>query len=1103
MANNSAENRSQSQTLPSVIERADRILKKGYLASLSKCEVLPYPAKSGAQVKLENELKDSVRFFEVTQIVLNKKENMRDKLVTVFNALGNTGASFLLQIQGRKDSVSIRIGVKNPDNDINRTRISKNVLKNSLESNFPGTKISDQLSAEDLKNKVLSDFSATKAVAAVTDIAGLRSEEESGERLFTQGIEKLIDAMRGKTYTLFLIADPVSLADLNANRRALEKIYSNLVPLASFQYTVGETESEGISDTISVGVSDSISKSVAQSVSHTVGKSFTTTNGTSTTETEGTSHTTTDGTSSGTNINPGSAMGLIGGVIGFALGGVGGAAIGGAVGHGIGGTVSFSKGKNNSESEGETHSISTTKNYSTSSSSSESDTTGTTTSKAKTHTDSLQIGTGTNYQKGASTGLQISFENHTSKKLMERIDKILERYDSCADLGMWNCAMYCIGDEETAEMAASIYRSIIRGKNSSLETSCVTVWDTNKTPAVMEALKHMEHPRVVFDGLQITPGTLVSSAELAIQAGLPNHSVPGLPVLECAEFGRTVSSYDAEESAECKNYAVPLGSIWHMNHREDLPVILDANSLASHTFITGSTGAGKSNTIYKMLSEIKRFAKFLVVEPAKGEYKNVFGGREDVAVYGTNPALTPLLRINPFSFPHGNADANKNIHILEHLDRLIEIFNVCWPMYAAMPAVLKEAVEKSYEDCGWNLAESTNEYGSGLYPTFADVTRNIRTIIDSSEYDAENKGAYKGSLITRLKSLTNGINGLIFTADEISAEDLFDENVIVDLSRVGSTETKSLIMGLLVLKLQEHRMTTRTTCGEMNAPLRHVTVLEEAHNLLKRTGTEQLQESGNLLGKSVEMLTNSIAEMRTYGEGFIIADQAPALLDMAVIRNTNTKIIMRLPDKDDRELVGKAANLNDDQITELAKLPRGVSAVYQNEWVEAVLCKVAKFDAEEKAYSYKRKNAPAPEPHTNDRLEIARLLCNGVAVTGERELKDLQAKLQRLSLKASTQVMILKSVKSPLESPRYTKLAPVVSELFPAVRSAFVTSFARTSDTEQWTADVDEAIRAQIPLDIDEELRRSIRQCIITDYLNNELGKVELLERWSNGGGLR
>ena len=95
---------------------------------------------------------------------------------------------------------------------------------------------------------------------------------------------------------------------------------------------------------------------------------------------------------------------------------------------------------------------------------------------------------------------------------------------------------------------------------------------------------------------------------------------------------------------------------------------------------------------------------------------------------------------------------------------------------------------------------------------------------------------YKGSLLTRLLSLTNGLSGMIFTNDDISDADLFDRNVIVDLSRVGSTETKSLIMGMLVLKMQEYRMTN--TDGP-NAKLRHVTVIEEAHNLLKRTSTEQ------------------------------------------------------------------------------------------------------------------------------------------------------------------------------------------------------------------------------------------------------------------------
>ncbi|MBS8061457.1 DUF87 domain-containing protein, partial [Streptococcus suis] len=88
-------------------------------------------------------------------------------------------------------------------------------------------------------------------------------------------------------------------------------------------------------------------------------------------------------------------------------------------------------------------------------------------------------------------------------------------------------------------------------------------------------------------------------------------------------------------------------------------------------------GTGKSNTVYQLLAQAReKGIKFLVVEPAKGEYKQVFGSDEDVAVFGTNPTITPLLKINPFSFPEG-------IHILEHLDRLVELFNVCWPMYAA------------------------------------------------------------------------------------------------------------------------------------------------------------------------------------------------------------------------------------------------------------------------------------------------------------------------------------------------------------------------------------------------------------------------------------
>ena len=378
---------------------------------------------------------------------------------------------------------------------------------------------------------------------------------------------------------------------------------------------------------------------------------------------------------------------------------------------------------------------------------------------------------------------------------------------------------------------------------------------------------------------------------------------------------------------------------------KNIRVKLDMDSLCAHTFITGSTGTGKSNFIYNLLEQIYEEDKhFLVIEPAKGEYKNVLGGFDDVSVYGTNPMYTELLHINPFSFP-------KHINVLEHIDRLVEIFNACWPMYAAMPAVLKDAIERVYKDKGWIF--SNPAYYSDDFPTFADLIKVLPQIMSESLYSADTKSDYSGALITRVKSLTNGINGEIFcSTKEISNEALFDKNVIVDISRVGSVETKSLIMGILIMKLQEYRMQP----NKMNESLQHITVLEEAHNLLRRTSFAQAQESSNLQGKSVEMLTNAIAEMRTYGEGFIIADQAPDMLDEAVIRNTNTKIIFRLPDEHDCELVGKSIALSDVQIKELAKLPAFVAVIHQNDWIEAVLCKSEKYDKERK-YSFSKKES--------------------------------------------------------------------------------------------------------------------------------------------------
>lgn len=555
---------------------------------------------------------------------------------------------------------------------------------------------------------------------------------------------------------------------------------------------------------------------------------------------------------------------------------------------------------------------------------------------------------------GKNETLTQNFSNHSIKDTLEVIQKQMKRMDESNALGLWDFSAYFLSRSQTvANNAAHMYLSLTQGEDSYLTQTSINFWENragtqseHEIEDMLTFLKRLQHPEFVLDPMEenwlmypphIDATVTLTGKELAYAMNMPKKSVSGLPVLETASFGREVQRYSYDAASD--NY-VTIGKSFHMLKTENTPVRLDMQSLCSHTFVTGSTGVGKSTMIYTILADLMDDdIRFLVIEPAKGEYKDVFGGYQGVSVYGTNPLFTELLRINPFSFP-------RHISVLEHIDRLVEIFNACWPMYAAMPAVLKDAIEQIYRDKGWMFANPS--YYSTDFPTFADLLQVLPQIMDSSLYSADTKSDYAGALMTRVKSLTNGINGTIFCSDaEIDAKALFDENVIVDISRVGSSETKSLIMGILMMKLQEYRMQPQAS----NHALRHVTVLEEAHNLLRKTSLAQAQEGANLQGKSVEMLTNAIAEMRTYGEGFIIADQAPDLLDAAVIRNTNTKIVFRLPDTADCELIGKSMALKPEQIREIAKLPSYVAAVYQNDWVEAVLCKSEPF-SNPKPYAY-------------------------------------------------------------------------------------------------------------------------------------------------------
>lgn len=874
------------------------------------------------------------RLYHINKIIYDKDEDINEKLVSVFHSVMPFCKNILLILKGNVNSVDLYLGIRS--SQISNAATASDVFHDSFLGNFPGSRINAVKPVE--LPMLFSDGETTPSTKNIAYVNILPSERSSKQGDYIQGLEKFIDTMRGNEYICEIIASPIQDREIESRLNGFEELYSALFPFSkktsSHGHNEGSTLTEGITESISDSISKGISKATGRSDGHTHGKN--------------------------SSFNMGLHMLLNFGV---------------------------SSGTNEGWSTG-SNEVSTN-------------------SDTNTRTDSSARQKSTSKTSGTTDNLTIEFRDKSIEDLLEKIDRHIKRLKLGSSYGVWEVASYFISKEKkTAAIAASTYRSLLLGEETGIEKPNFTLFDSmdNETAIIQESLCYCEHPEFLipfYDASTgenhvkyLSPSSYINGKELALLMNLPRKSVNGIMVTEMAEFGRNVLTNSLHKQRE-----IEMGHIFHMGQKEDALVSLNIDSLTSHCFVTGSTGSGKSNTIYKLIEEISKEPyniPFLVIEPAKGEYRNEFRKIRNINLFSTNPQIDQMLKLNPFSFCEG-------IHILEHLDRIVEIFNGCWEMYAAMPAILKEAIEEAYVNKGWDLLNSVFiGDGEPVFPTFIDVLQELPRIINSSEYSADTKGDYIGALVTRVNSMTNGIYGQIFCDEfEVDSKTLFDESTIVDLSRVGSSETKSLIMGVLVLKLTEYRL---ANADRGNSSLKHLTILEEAHNILKNSKNVQNTAGNNVVAKSVEMIVNSIAEMRTYGEGFVIVDQSPTSVDIAAIKNTNTKIIMRLPEEEDCKIAGHSVSLSDEQIDELAKLETGVAVVMQNNWSEPVLSKINEARHPYEGYE---------QPVTFSKLKEFRsmILCeliNQFEITEEQDISKVIRKVEEFDILPSKKAEMLR-----------------------------------------------------------------------------------------------
>ena len=1068
------EYRQQIDMAKNALNLVDDVVLKSYLKRLDSMDIASMPEAEGVD--------SSIVLFKINRMVYEEDEFATDKFISAISSMSFADCSVFLVIDGYRDKTDFYLGVKN--NDPKRTTASvADTFKSSLVGQFPGIDIDDCSIVEkgkksSLQEQVLRRISNASSLSSYVGIPAFKDEDgKYDNKNYVQGTEKLAQAMQGKRYTAIILASNLTTDVVTEIRNGYETIYSQLSPMSTQQLAYSTNESLANAINRSKGVTQGKTKT------QTIGESHT--NGTSN------SHSKSDSETKKSKIAVGSSV--LGGVLAAVGTGLTITGAGAAIGLPLmaaGGAMSAVGAAGKSKTSG------TTDTYGTS----QSDTENRSMSDAESHSETFTDSLGKTATIGSSKNYTLTIHNKHIEELMKRIDQELERISMSESTGLWSVASYFFSydnDFASAESAATIFKSIMQGEESGVETSAINSWIDNsqKMKMLTNSVCHLSHPvfrnnlTVNGENIKVENSSLLSSKELAMLLSLPHKSVPGFPVVEHVSLAKEV----IHNNEGLMKREVSLGCIFDLGKAyTENRVKLDVKSLTQHVFVTGSTGCGKSETIYKLINETKQVGtKFLVIEPAKGEYKNVFG---DVNVFGTNPLIMPLLRINPFSFPTG-------VHVLEHIDRLTEIFNVCWPMYSAMPAVLKKAMLDAYESCGWDLRLSVNRLSRGedVYPSFLDLFLSLEKVITESAYSEEVKSNYSGALLTRVESLTNGLNGEIFSVNELSNMVLFDENCIIDLSRVGSQETKSLIMGILIMRLSEYRMTGANT---PNSALKHLTVLEEAHNILKRVSTEQSQEGSNMAGKSVEMITNAIAEMRTYGEGFVIVDQSPTSVDKAAIKNTNTKIVMRLPDEDDRKVSGKAAGMNDKQIDEIAKLPTGVAVVYQNDWVSPVLCKIDRMENSRVIFN-EQKDSILELNSENDINYIIEFLLAGQTENTQKafDIIQIEKSVRAFNMPSKVRMALLDTIEeykknnhiSLWNSVSIYDLSSLLTDLL-GIRKEFEKCVRQYCQSKELNKKLTDLVKTRVPLDY--VSCRYCLKCLFADFSLHSSANKKMAEEW-------
>jgi len=371
---------------------------------------------------------------------------------------------------------------------------------------------------------------------------------------------------------------------------------------------------------------------------------------------------------------------------------------------------------------------------------------------------------------------------------------------------------------------------------------------------------------------------------------------------------------------------IVIGTIVTPSLTDGGPFSVSRETLKRHTFVCGATGSGKSQTVRSLLETLSTAAPavpWLVIEPAKSEYARMAGRlsgtAEVIAIRPGAPDEVPA-GLNPL-------EPEPGFPLQTHVDLVRALFLAAFRSEEPFPQILTTALTRSYEEQGWDLVlgEPRSADVSPRYPSLEDLQLTAREAVARAGYGVEVSKNVRGFVDVRLSSLRQGTPGRFLQGNHpLDVGSLLERNVVIELEDVGDDQDKAFLMGVVIIRVYERLRQLHEAAPAAHGELRHVTVIEEAHRLLRAP------EGTTAVAHAVELFASLLAEVRAYGEGIVVAEQIPSKIIPDVIKNTAIKVIHRLPARDDREAVGATMNLTDAQSEYVVALEEGHAALFSD-----------------------------------------------------------------------------------------------------------------------------------------------------------------------------